>query len=194
MQRSAGQLINYLMLASLTLCLHVPGTAHQGKARSAGFAVRDECTFSDGAKILFGRKALEKTTGRVVWKTGNYAATAFRVTARTIIPPLDSRIELAPGLYTVFVDASSGEPWTLIVSKKTPQSGMPYPGESYDVGRISMGFDDSPRAPVAGFAIGCTHWGQKKENPMFIWIESGTHVCENCNHEYRFLAGRATSR
>jgi hypothetical protein len=52
---------------------------------------------------------------------------------------------------------------------------MPRPVGSYDVGRTSTGFDDSARAPVEGFIIGCIH-GQKKHAPMFLWIYSGTYV------------------
>jgi len=138
--------------------------------------VQYECTFSDGANIEFGRKASGAQTGADVWRTGDYEATAFRVTAQTIIPPMDSPIDMVPGLYTLFVDPSKGEPWTLIISKKTPQLGMAYPGNQYDVGRTSMGFDDSSRPPVQGFVIGCTKWGQDSRSPMFLYIESGTHV------------------
>ena len=107
--------------ASLAMALlpWMQGTAQQDRSQRFTVQVRDECTFSDGAKITFGHTALAKTaTGGDVWQTGNFQATAFRVSARTIIPPMDSPIDILPGLYTLFVDPSKGEPWTLIISKK----------------------------------------------------------------------------
>lgn len=165
-----------IAVLAFALSMSVRGTAQQASAPTRQFAVRDECTFNDGTKIMFGQKALGQASGAAVWRTGDFEATAFRVTARTIIPPVDRPIDLAPGLYTIFVDASKGEPWTLIVSRKSPRPGTRYPGSRYDVGRTSMGFDDSARAPVHGFAIGCRHWGQRQENPIFVWMESGIHV------------------
>ena len=43
---------------------------------------------------------------------------------------------------------------------------MAYPGEQYDLGRTSMGFDT--KQPVDKFVIGCTHTG-----PMFVVLQSG---------------------
>ena len=57
-----------------------------------------------------------------------------------IIPPLDGRLEIPPGTYTLFVNPNDAQPWTLIVSKKT-QWGIPYPGAQYDLGRARMGYD-----------------------------------------------------
>lgn len=149
-------------------------TAQQTGPRQRKFKVQDECTFSDGATISFGRSATRTQRGADAWQAGDYQATALRVSGRTIIPPMENPIEMVPGLYTLFIDPSKGEPWTLIISKRTPQPGMAYPGKEYDVGRTSMGFDDSSRPPVQGFAIGCGHWGTS--GPMFVWMESGTHV------------------
>jgi len=39
------------------------------------------------------------------------------------IPPLDEPIDIPAGSYTLFVDLSKGEPWTLIISKKTGKAG-----------------------------------------------------------------------
>jgi Protein of unknown function (DUF2911) len=138
--------------------------------------IAEKCTFSDATTISFGNDAAGRNSGTQVWKAGNYEATAFRASARVIIPPIENPIEISPGLYTIFVDSSKGEPWTLIVSKKAPKPGMAYPGERFDVGRTAMGFDDSWRRPVEGIKIGCTHWGQDQKNPMFVYVESGTHI------------------
>jgi hypothetical protein len=42
---------------------------------------------------------------------------------------------MPPGHYTVFVDSDEAPPWTLIVSKRSSEWGIPYPGKQYDLGR-----------------------------------------------------------
>jgi hypothetical protein len=165
------------LLATAALLITVPLFARQGgdeDTSAAGWVVKDECVFSDGSTISFGHKAMGvHESGDDVWRAGNYAATAFRVTGRMFIPPLDNPIDIPPGTYTLFVDPSKGEPWTLIVSKKTGKAGMDYPGKGYDIGLTQMGYDDSFRPPVAKFTIGCT---QQKDAPIFISMASDIHV------------------
>jgi len=129
-----------LLLGTATVLITVPTFADQ----SANGMVKDECTFSDGSTISFGHMASGSHESRHdVWRVGNYAATAFRVSERMLIPPLDKPIDIPAGTYTLFVDSSKGEPWTLIISRKTGKPGMLYPGKQDDVGRTQMGFDDS---------------------------------------------------
>jgi DUF2911 family protein len=163
------------VVIALVLAVSASGIV-QGQASRTSTTVADECTFSDGTTISFGRKASRMPeSGADVWRTGEYEATAFRVSDRTIIPPMDKPIDITAGLYTLFVDASKGEPWTLIISRQPPETGTPYPGKQFDVGRTAMGFDDSWRQPVKGFKIGCIPPGQNR-HPVFIYIESGRHV------------------
>jgi len=167
-----------ISLATLTLAitagLLAQGVADEDKSQAPRQMVQDECTFSDGGTITFGHKASgAKQSGGDVWQVGGYKATSLRVSERMLIPPLDQPLEIPAGSYTVFIDSNKGEPWTLIISKKTGEWGMPYPGEQYDLGRMQMGFDDSSRPPVETFAIGCA---QHKDAPIFVWMESGSHV------------------
>jgi hypothetical protein len=165
-----------VLLGTATVLVTVPLSAHQAanKDTETMLMVRDECVFSDGSRISFGHKASgAHQSGDDVWHAGNYVATAFRVTERMRIPPLNEPIDIPAGRYTLFVDPSKGEPWTLIISKKTGKSGMLYPGQQYDVGRTQMGFDDSSRPPVANFIVGCT---QHKDAPIFISMASDIHV------------------
>lgn len=141
-------------------------------SQAGGPVVQDQCTFSDGGTISFGRKAAKDSDGSV-WRAGKYHATSFRVSERMILPPLDHPVEIPRGRYTLFVDTSGGIPWTLIISRRTGGPGSLYPGEQYDVGRAAMGSDVSPRAPANTFVIGCT---QSKDAPIFVWIESGTQI------------------
>jgi hypothetical protein len=142
------------LLGTAAILTTVPLFAHQGANEDnseAMLTVKAECTFSDGSTISFGHKGMgEHQSGDDVWQTGNYAATAFRVTKRMRIPPLDDPTDIPAGSYTVFVDASKDEPWTLIISKKTGKA-MLYPGKQYDVGRTQMGFDDTFR--IAGCEV-----------------------------------------
>jgi hypothetical protein len=136
--------------------------------------IKDECAFSDGNTISFGHMASSADqSGDDVWRVGNYAATAFRVSEQMLIPPLDNPINIPPGTYTLFVDPTKGEPWTLIISKKTGKTGMPYPGKQYDLGRTQMGFDDTVRPRLPNFKIGCT---QHENGPIFISMASDGHV------------------
>ncbi|MGA8837982.1 MAG: DUF2911 domain-containing protein [Candidatus Sulfotelmatobacter sp.] len=165
-----------VLLGTATVLVTVPLSAHHAANENSEALqmVKDECAFSDGSTISFGHKASgADQSGNEVWRAGNYVATAFRVTERMRIPPLDAPIDVPAGRYTLFVDPSKGEPWTLIISKKTGKSGMLYPGKHYDVGRTQMGFDDSSRPPVANFIVGCT---QHKDAPIFIWMASEIHV------------------
>jgi len=41
------------------------------------------------------------------------------------------------GSYTLFA-LPTADAWTLIISKQTGEWGIPYPGESYDFGRVPM--------------------------------------------------------
>ena len=108
-----------------------------------------------------------KSTSAESWHTGDYDATTLRVSEPMLIPPLDNPLRIPTGSYTIFVLDKGEPPWTLIVSNKTGEWGMAYPGEQYDLGRTSMGFDTNQ--PVDKFVIGCTHSGPG----MFVRLQSG---------------------
>lgn len=99
------------------------------------------------------------------WHTGDYDATTLRVSEQMLIPPMDNPLRIPAGSYTLFVEDKGQRPWTLIISKKTGEWGMPYPGKEYDLGRTGMGFDTNQ--PVEKFVIGCT------QNPIFVRLQLG---------------------
>lgn len=107
-----------------------------------------------------------KSASAESWHSADYDATTLRVSEQMLIPPMDNPLRIPAGSYTIFVMDRGQPPWTLIVSKKTGEWGMTYPGEQYDLGRTAMGFDTNQ--PVAKFVIGCTHSG-----PMFVRLQSG---------------------
>lgn len=82
-----------------------------------------------------------------VWRTGANAATSFTTEAALDI----GGATVPQGSYTLYtLPAETG--WKLIISKKTGQWGIPYPGEQFDLARIAMKSSALP-APVEQFTI-----------------------------------------
>jgi Protein of unknown function (DUF2911) len=92
-----------------------------------------------------------------VWRAGANEATTFVTT--TDLEVGGKRVPA--GSYTLFVLPAEHE-WTLIISKKTGEWGIPYPGEKFDFLRVPMKLGETP-AHVEDFTIsfdkagkGCT--------------------------------------
>ncbi len=70
-----------------------------------------------------------------VWRTGANEATSLKTDAALDI----NGTTIPAGSYTLYtIPRADDTPWTLIVSKKTGQWGIPYPGEGEDLARIPM--------------------------------------------------------
>ncbi|HTK95462.1 MAG TPA: DUF2911 domain-containing protein [Terriglobales bacterium] len=125
------------------------------------------CTFSDGKTVTidYSQPAMKgrKIYGELVpfnepWRTGANEATTFVTTADVKIvnsygfqkgPATDKEgraVQNAPeyngpvvpaGNYTLYTLPGEKQ-WELILSKKTGQWGIPYPGEQFDLGRYDM--------------------------------------------------------
>ena len=67
------------------------------------------------------------------WRTGANEATSLKTDADLDI----GGTKVPAGSYTLYTLPKEGA-WTLIISKKTGQWGIPYPGESEDLARIPM--------------------------------------------------------
>lgn len=162
------------ILAILVVVVPLPARRNYEDSPAAAPVIRDQCVFSNGSTISFGRKILNRweTDDNNVWQAGVYQATMLRVSDST-----DVGVKLRAGTYTMFVQNQPQDRpdlWTLIISMKTGAWGMPYPGEQYDVGRTRMGSDMLPTPPaVKNFTIGCL---QNKDAPIFMWMQSGTRV------------------
>jgi hypothetical protein len=166
-----------MLLASSALAFAAPmmsrDTTGEDKSQAHSQMPQTECTFSDGSSITFGRKAAGTSggSGGDAWRTGPYKATVLRVSEGMLIPPLDRPTKIPAGRYTLFVIDKGEPPWTLIISKKIGEWGMPYPGEYYDLGRVQLGSDVQP--PVENFTIGCMEH-KDTSGPIFVWMQSGT--------------------
>jgi hypothetical protein len=160
------------IVLSLTISLGVAALAVAAPRPAGPAAQRDksqrpsppahaECKFTSGATItvdystpsMKGRKILgELVPYGKVWRAGANEATTFVVSKPVRVGNLD----VPPGGYTMFVIPEQGKPWTLIISKKTGEWGIPYPGEQYDLGRTPMA-GSVLSSPVEKFTIGFTH-------------------------------------
>jgi len=115
-----------------------------------------------GALVPFGK----------VWRLGANEATTFVVSYTSL---LVMGKEIPPGTYTLFAIPDQNQ-WTLVISKKTDEWGIPYPGESYDLLRVEMKLSPLP-SPVEEFTIsfdktleGCTmnvDWETTRASEVF---------------------------
>jgi hypothetical protein len=125
-----------------------------------------ECTLSDGKTITVNysspRMRGRKIYGGLVpfgqiWRAGANAATTFVTTADLSVGGKD----VPAGSYTIFTVPEENK-WTLVISKKTGEWGLAYPGPSDDLARIDMKVSKLD-APLENFTIafdkagnGCT--------------------------------------
>jgi hypothetical protein len=143
-KRIAGFGIVVLSLGMLAL----PGLAQQKKPQRLSPAAKASCEFT-GGKTITVKYSSPRMRGRKiygglvpfnkVWRLGANEATTFDTTADVTI---DGK-EVPAGNYTLFaIPGTTG--WTLIISKKTGEWGIPYPGESFDLARAPMKISSLP--------------------------------------------------
>src|SRR6202048_5092454 len=130
--------------------------AQEGSKRPSP-AAQAQCKFTDGKTIksdyssprMKGRKIFG---GLVpygeVWRAGANDATTLVTDTNLNIGGKD----VPAGSYTIFT-VPNADKWTLIISKKTGEWGIPYPGEGDDFVRVDMRVSQLP-SPVENFTIG----------------------------------------
>jgi Protein of unknown function (DUF2911) len=132
-----------LGLAALAL-----GARQQDKSKRPSPPASADCKFADGKTIhtdyssprLRGRKMIgEHDPYGKPWRAGANEATTFVTTANLTV---DGKTVPA-GNYTLFV-IPYPDKWTLIISKRTGEWGIPYPGEQFELGRYDMKLDTLP--------------------------------------------------
>jgi len=82
-----------------------------------------------------------------VWRLGANEATTFVNTGDLTVMGKD----VPAGSYTLFAVPDQTR-WTLIISKKTAEWGIPYPGEGYELARVEMTSAKLP-SPAEAFTI-----------------------------------------
>ena len=162
-----GKPFAVLAVACLTVGLMaLLGSAQIDKASRPSPAAKASCALADGKTISVDysspRAKGRKIFGGLVpygevWRAGANEATSFVTTADLMV----GGTHVAAGSYTIFAIPHKAK-WTLIISKKTGEWGVPYPGADSDLARVDMKVSTLPLA-VENFTIafgktanGCT--------------------------------------
>jgi hypothetical protein len=154
-----------VLLLSFT-ALAISGRSQDAKSQRPSPPANASCKFSDGKTITVDysspRMKARKIYGGLVpygqvWRVGANEATTFVTTSDVIV----GGKTVPAGSYTLFA-IPNPDKWTLIISKKTGEWGIPYPGEAEDFARVDMKVSKLPSA-VENFSIvfaeagaGCT--------------------------------------
>jgi hypothetical protein len=119
-----------------------PGLGWQGGETLLSPPEKARCTFPDGRAVHVDysspRMRGRKIFGDLVpygeeWRAGANEATTFGVNTRVLVQQ-----QVVPaGSYTLFT-LPTRDKWTLIISKRTGEWGIPYPGKEFDFARIPM--------------------------------------------------------
>ena len=150
-----------VFLMSLGL-LASPGRTQQDKSKRPSPPAKAECKLDDGKMITVDysspRVKSRKIYGELVpfgqvWRAGANEATTFLTDTDVIV----GGKAVPAGSYTLFT-IPNADKWTLIISKKTGEWGIPYPGEAEDFARTDMKVSALP-APVENFTISFEHAG-----------------------------------
>jgi hypothetical protein len=136
--------------------------AQQDKSKRPSPPAQASCKFNDGKTISVDysspRAKGRKIFGGLVpygqvWRAGANEATTFVTDANLSVGGKDVPV----GSYTIFV-ITNPEKWTLIISKKTGEWGVPYPGQENDLLRTDMKVSKTS-SPVENFTIGFDQQG-----------------------------------
>ena len=153
-----------LTLLVLTLMISVSPLAAQDKAKRPSPPAQAQCKFSDGKTVTVdyssprvkGRKIFGGLVPyNEVWRAGANEATTFVTNTNLNVGGKD----VPAGSYTIFA-VPSPDKWTLVVSKKTGEWGVPYPGEGDDFTQTDMTASKTS-APVENFTIAFDQSGSK---------------------------------
>jgi len=151
------RIVAVLAVASLALGLMAAlGSAQMDKSPRPSPAAKATCALADGKTITIDysspRAKGRKIFGGLVpygevWRAGANEATTFVTTADLMV----GGAHVPAGNYTLFAIPDKTK-WTLIISKKTGEWGIPYPGADSDFERVEMKVATLPSA-VENFTI-----------------------------------------
>ena len=143
-----------------------PAQGQQDKQQRPSPSAKAMCKFTDGKTItvdyssphMRGRKIFgDLVPYGKVWRAGANEATTFVTDTNLIVGGKD----VPAGSYTLFT-LPTPDKWTLIISKKTGEWGIPYAGAEFDLARMDMKVSKLP-SPLENFTIsfdqtgsGCT--------------------------------------
>lgn len=155
--------LSLLLLASCAVAQEKP---QQDKSKRPSPPAKATCSMSDGTTITvdyFSPRAKGRQVfGGIVpygevWRLGANEATTFATTSAVSV----GGTQVPAGSYTLFA-VPDKDKWTLVISKKTGEWGVPYPGADSDFARVPMKTSSLPK-PMENFTIsfdktagGCT--------------------------------------
>lgn len=130
--------------------------AQQDKASRPSPPAKASCTLGDATinvDYSSPRAKGRKIFGGLVpygqeWRLGANEATTFVTSADVTV----GGTKVPAGSYTLFAVPNAGK-WTLVISKKTGEWGVPYPGKDSDFARVDMKAS-ALSSPVENFTIG----------------------------------------
>jgi hypothetical protein len=147
--------IGAVLLLGLAV-LTTAALAQMDKSKRLSPPAKAECKFASGKTItvdyssprMKGRKIFGGLVpyGQV-WRLGANEATTFVTNTDLVV----GGKAVPAGSYTLFAIPNEDK-WTLIVSKKTGEWGIPYPGAADDLVRVDMKVEKLS-APVENFSI-----------------------------------------
>src|SRR5690348_10720896 len=136
------------LLISCIFLLAIAASAQTDKSKRLSPPASAECKFSDGNTIHIDYSS-PRVKGRKIfgglepydkpWRAGANEATTFVTSADVMVGDK----EIPAGSYTLFMIPNTDK-WTLIISKKTGEWGIPYPGEGSDFARTDMKLSQTP--------------------------------------------------
>lgn len=144
-----GRTVLHLAGATVTVTYHRP------KMRNPKPPHAPRLIFGPGTKYLvpFGQ----------VWRLGANQATTLIASAPIVL----AGRHLAAGTYTLFAIPDPGH-WTLIISKKTGEWGIPYPGRQFDLARETIPAHHTARK-IDPFTISFRRTGSHSAQLRFAW-------------------------
>jgi hypothetical protein len=158
----------------------------QGKEARPSPPAKADCAFADGGTVTVDYSS-PRMKGRdvwanpgpapagEVWRAGANEATTFVPTKSVHIGGMNGGLDVPAGSYTLFAIPYRDKPWTLIVSKKTGEWGIPYPGEQYELGRVQMEFHQLS-SPMEDFTIAFTKDGADAYQLHIQWAQADASV------------------
>ena len=178
MRRAIGMTAMAVMVAAgISLSAQKTTQVHPGKGGSPH--VKSEWTI-DGANIsiTYGRPSVKgRDEAKLMppgkeWRTGADEATTLTTDKNLMF----GSVHVTPGTYTLYTVPGANE-WQLVISKKTGQWGIPYPGAAEDLGRapmkvtknatpveqLTISIDDTPAGGDLSIA-----WGTQKATISFM--------------------------
>ena len=145
-----------------TMIFATLATAQQDKSKRPSPPATAQCQFTHGKTIKVDYSSPRthdpktheprKIYGGLVpygqvWRTGANDATTLVTDTNLTVGGKD----VPAGSYTIFTIPDQDK-WTLVISKKTGEWGIPYPGEGDDLARVDMKVSQLP-SPMENFTI-----------------------------------------